>query len=950
MNGQQVGSARLDPGWTAFNLRTYYSSYDVMSFVAPVASGALTLGVELGNGWPDVDPAPWNGTASSAVTLDAATGEAVDVAALRNGNRNAQNRWFDEVEGTWKLGWSRTGATRKFILQLNLEFSDGTSLALVSTASGAPTLASAAATAEDVRPRFRSAVDNRPEHHSPFVRGEMPRAVASLAWTCGSGPRLDDSVYDGEVYDARRETPGWNAPNFHNSTVWVPARPAPPFAADITLTAQAMPLVADVTTFAPVAITNPKPGMYVFDFGQNLAGVCRLSLPGPTAAGVTVQLQHAEVLMHPPYGAVDGTVYTGNLRSALALDSYTTRGSASGESHEFMFTYHGFRYVQVTGLPSAPSASWLTAIHFRSTVAQHGSFVSSSPVLNQIQTNTLWGQADNLMSVPTDCDQRDERKGWMGDAGLTVEEATLNFDVSALQTMFALNIRDSQLSTVDPHPAGSVPDTVPHTFGSYPGDPAWMTAYPSLVHNLWLQNGDLTIVSNHYANLLSYMDFFAQSVASSGLAKMYSYYGDWVPPPAVQGGGQGPKPPGAYISAFAYLQDAQFMVDLAGAMNDHGNVQVFSRLVANLTAEFNAAFFDAAAGVYGNSDGGGLQTAHALALAVNAVPSASRTQVVTNLVNDIWSTHEGHISVGISGAKYLYRMLTENGFAGLALGLAEQTTYPSYGYMFNNEYENATTLWELLDSPAEGPGMNSRNHIMFGSISAYFYTHLAGLTQLAGTTGYAHPVLRPLLTDNAMLTSASATVETVRGNVSVSWANASANACATVPENDVLTLTCTTPGAVIQRIDFASFGTPTGACGASGLQVNPSCNAANSTAVVGAACLGKTTCSVPADDHLFGDPCYGTVKRLFASATCSLPSTTTFTLSAGIPPNVQASVYFPTHKPSTVTITESGSTVFTAGAFVSGTAGVLGATVAPTNDAVIFTVTSGSFSFSSTNA
>lgn len=240
-------------------------------------------------------------------------------------------------------------------------------------------------------------------------------------------------------------------------------------------------------------------------------------------------MRHAESVQHPPYGPKDGNLYYGNLRSAKATDVYTTAGATGpeGEVFEPMFTYHGFRYAELSGLPFAPELDTVTAVHIRSGVPEAGNlaFPPTANVLNQFQHAAQWVIGNNLMSVISDCDQRDERKGWMGDSGLSMVPITYNYGMGAMYTAWAANMRDSQTWGGDSHPAGSLPDTVPHTFGSYPSDPAWGTAYPAVVYTTWRFYGDTKIAADHYPNLQAYVAFMTARTNASGVGKIYQSYG-----------------------------------------------------------------------------------------------------------------------------------------------------------------------------------------------------------------------------------------------------------------------------------------------------------------------------------------------------------------------------------------------------------------------------------------
>lgn len=344
VNGHLAGSARarLQAGWTAFRQRVLYTYADVTGLVQ-AGSGSIALGLELGNGWADVLPAAWN-----------------------------------KSDAQVSVPWQRGGALRKAVAMLVLDTLDGPSYSLVTGAPGAPLVAFDGVSAA---PMLGVEVARRP-HNS--TASQAVRLNAS--WTCGGGPRVNDSIYDGESFHANRQTPGWDMPGWSPPPsvrdTWAPALAAWPFSSGITLSAQAMPAVATQEEFAaPVkTVRNSAAGplVWVWDFGQNMAGAVRLTIPKGTPAGATFVVKHAEALMHPPYGPVDGSVYTGNLRSALATDTYVHDGATA--SHEFgEATYHGFRYAQlaVSGVPESwagPDDKTLVAVHFRTDARREGSF------------------------------------------------------------------------------------------------------------------------------------------------------------------------------------------------------------------------------------------------------------------------------------------------------------------------------------------------------------------------------------------------------------------------------------------------------------------------------------------------------------------------------------------------------------------------------------------------
>lgn len=358
----------------------------------------------------------------------------------------------------------------------------------------------------------------------------------------------------------------------------------------------------------------------------------------------------------------------------------------------------------------------VTGLYFRSAVDAAGALAfpaggtaqGNVSVLNQLQHAIFWGQGANLMSVPSDCPQRDERKGWMGDSGLSQETMHMNYAMCAFHSKWATDMQDAQTATQYSHPAGAVPDTVPWTFGSDPGDPAWMTAYPGALYWLWRHCGDTRAVSRHWPNVQAYINFqWAKlNATAGGIAKYYSNYGDWCPPPAQPGGGQGPKPSGNFISASAFIGDVGHAVEMATALGKTADAATWSALHATLAAAYNAAFYNPAQNNYGNANGDGLQTANSVALALGVVPPAAAPAVAAALAADVTTAHGGHWSTGITGMRFLSRALAAAGFGGVAVNLLLPMDYPSFGFWFNNLLEPATTMNELPDMSAEGPGVS----------------------------------------------------------------------------------------------------------------------------------------------------------------------------------------------------------------------------------------------------
>ena len=297
----------------------------------------------------------------------------------------------------------------------------------------------------------------------------------------------------------------------------------------------------------------------------------------------------------------------------------------------------------------------------------------------------------------------------MGDAALSVNEALYNFDLIKFYENYLNLIVDVQLKD------GELPNLVPH--GSYPGDPNWGTALPTITWQLYRHYNDSQILKNYYGSIRTYVEYLRSAYNKTGLANFFGKYGDWLPPSPY------PQTNKSLTSSFAFLHDVHLLLNMSQVLGNVNDTAVYSSWYNQLAEEFHRVFFNTSSNVYAD----GMQAAQILALVLpNVVPSNIRSAIIDYLVTDI-DRQGNHVTTGIVSVAQLYPLLSDNGHHDLALELISSITYPSYGYMFNNPYENATTLWEEWSTPFPGPGLSSRNHHMFGSVGAWFYSHLAGI-------------------------------------------------------------------------------------------------------------------------------------------------------------------------------------------------------------------------------
>lgn len=542
-------------------------------------------------------------------------------------------------------------------------------------------------------------------------------------WRIGVGAIVSNTVYDGEVYDARLEKDGWDRPGGNQTPLsdrtegWVTAVAAEPPAG--RLVAQSVEPIKVMETLRAKSVSEPKPGVFVFDTGQNIAGWAALRVRGER--GTEVRLKFAEVL------AEDGTVNQENLRKAAATDVYTLRGGGE-EQWEPHFTYHGFRYIQVEGYPGRPALDSVLPKVVRTSVQANGTVETSSELINRIQKMVWWTEASNMHSVPTDCPQRDERMGWMNDLTVRAEEAIYNFDVSRFFSKFVDDVADTQAQD------GTITDTAPRRWGRRPADPV-STSYLLLSWLPYQHYGDLRTIEEHYAGFEAWVHYL-ESRTQNGVVD-YGSWGDWSPPAEFGNPAGSPASrdtPLPLMSTGYLYYDARLLADMARALGRKDDAARYTALAERTAAAFDREFWHEDLGGYGANN----QAANALALWLGLAPKERTPRVLENLVKDV-RAHGNHLTTGNLCTKYVLDVLAEHGYADLAYTIAAQTTYPSWGFMLS---KGATTVWERWELMTGG-AMNSHNHPMLGSVSAWFYKYVAGIRPDPSGPGFKRFYIQP---------------------------------------------------------------------------------------------------------------------------------------------------------------------------------------------------------------
>ena len=571
-----------------------------------------------------------------------------------------------------------------------------------------------------------------------YADGTHDTLVSNQSWKVAQSPILHSEIYAGEVYDARSERSNWANPGYDDRR-WDGAIVAQTPA--IMVSSQITPPVQVTENLLPKSVTVLPNGAYVFDMGQNMVGWVTLRVSGP--AGTVVRLRFAEIL-NP-----DGTIYRENLRNADATDTYILRG-ASQETFAPHFTFHGFRYVEVTGYPGQPTLAAITGdVASSITAGPTGKLSTSSALVNQMWSIGLWGQRGNFFSIPTDCPQRDERLGWMGDAGVFWRTGSYNFNIAAFSKKFMDDVTDAQSA------AGAFTDVSPNVlpFGGDAsiGAPGWGDAGVIIPYSAWMQYGDQEIVKQHWDAMRRWMDFI-QSANPDFLRKngVGLNFADWLAPD--------PNTNKDLLATAYWALVANMMSEMAHAIGKDDDAQRFAGLVQDIRAAFQKAYIKENGEV-----GTGTQTSYVVALYTKMAPESLEPSLVEHLVNDIESKN-WHLSTGFLGTPFLLSTLSNHGRADVAYRLLLNETYPSWGYMLS---KGATTWWERWNGDTGDPAMNSYNHYAFGSVVAWIYRNVVGIDTTLTAPGFHEIVIHPRL--DSRINQARGEYDCVYGKIVTDW-------------------------------------------------------------------------------------------------------------------------------------------------------------------------------------
>ncbi len=569
-----------------------------------------------------------------------------------------------------------------------------------------------------------------------YQDGTEEEIGSDSSWKAATGPLQEADFLMGESFDARI-APGGMFGTDDAGVQWsqadvgaevhplLQAHPAPPVLA-----------FAEVT---PKSITAVAPETWVIDLGQNFAGVVRLRVSGK--AGQKITLRHAERL-NP-----DGTIYTTNLRTARALDTYVCRGDVE-EVWEPRFTFHGFQYVEIRGLTQPPTTSTITGVAVSSATPIAGSFECSNTMVNRLASNVLWTQRANFIDIPTDCPQRDERLGWTGDAEVYIRAACLYADVQAFFHKWLVDLTDAQRAD------GQFPMVAPLKVAGDDGGPAWADAGVICPWTVYEMYGDTSILETNYPAMTKFVEFTRHRSTPELLPpKEFHCFGDWLNINA--------ETPKEVIYTAYFARSADLTAKSAAVLGKKSDAESYRQLFTSVKSAFNSAFVDAEGHVKGNT-----QTGYVLALAFGLLDEPVKSMAAKNLLADI-EARGWHLSTGFIGTKDLMLVLSSIGRADVAYRLLLNETFPSWGFTIKN---GATSIWERWDgwTPDKGfqdPGMNSFAHYSFGAVYQWMVETIGGIR--CDAPAYARILIAPQ--PGGTITSANVSYNSASGPITTAW-------------------------------------------------------------------------------------------------------------------------------------------------------------------------------------
>jgi len=575
-----------------------------------------------------------------------------------------------------------------------------------------------------------------------YADGTVEHIVTDASWKMHVGPITSSDIMLGEDYAAQREIAGWDQPGL-NVSDWtaVTERPQQPSSLD----GQVDEPVRQTGEIHPLSMKEPISGHYTYDLGQNMVGFVRLKVAAP--AGTKITLRHAEML-NP-----DGTIYTKNLRGATSTDTYTCKGGGV-ETWQPHFTFHGFRYVELTGLPQAPARDKVTGVVIGSDIPRTGKFTCSNTDINQLQSNIQWGMRGNYLAIPTDCPNRNERMGWMGDAQVFIRTAAYNGDVAAFFTKWLVDVDDVESQE------GAFGDVSPALPGkmrhAHPGTPGWGDAGVICPWTIYLMYGDKRILKQHLPAMTRWIDWC--QAHSTNLIRDHDLggnFGDWL--------SQGEDTSKDLIGTAYFAYSTSLVAKAYRVIGDTASADKYQQLFEQIKTAFNQHYVSVDGQIQGNT-----QCGDCMALRFNLLPEDVRAKTGQFLEDDV-KAHQDHLTTGFIGVSYLLPALCSENKVDTAYRVFQQDTFPSWLFSVK---QGATTIWERWDgwTPDKGfqsPKMNSFNHYSLGSCGEWMFDTVAGIGVDSDQPGFKHIIIRPR--PGGDLTHAEASFDSIHGKVVTKW-------------------------------------------------------------------------------------------------------------------------------------------------------------------------------------
>ncbi len=581
-----------------------------------------------------------------------------------------------------------------------------------------------------------------------YEDGTTDTITSDKSWKVTSmGPIVANNEFDGEEYDARLELTGWHDLNYDDNNWEIADLMDAPQG---KLMAQPNPNIQIQEEVIPIEITKLDNGKFILDMGQNMVGWLEVNkLKGKKNSPVTFRFAE---LTNP-----DGSIYLENLRSAKVTDIYTP--AKDGDfTWEPSFTYHGFRFVEISGLDYEPNLNDFKGKVVYDKMETTGQFETSNEIINQVFKNAYWGIRGNYRGMPTDCPQRDERHGWLGDRATGCFGEAFIFDNAAVYSKWVQDIEDSQ------SPEGSISVVSPRYWTFYNDDVTWPSAYFYAIKMLSEHYGDIRPIKKHYASMKRYIERI-QEVSMEDFIIVKDTYGDWCMPPESQEliHSQDPsrKTAKAVLSTTMYYSLLNLMSEFAEITDNREDIAGFESLAEKIKEAYNDKYFDTETARYDNNT----VTANILSLQLGLVPEGYDQKVFDNIVEKTEVDFDGHVSTGVLGIQQLMRGLTNHGRLDLAYKIATNETYPSWGYMIN---KGATTIWELWNGDTADPAMNSTNHVMLlGDLIIWYYEDLAGIKNAPESVAFKQLLMEPKFPEG--LSHVNASYNSVYGEIKSEW-------------------------------------------------------------------------------------------------------------------------------------------------------------------------------------